>query len=89
MKVLLAYTKYTIDADSLVFAIRGLLLQMNVNIANCCGQCYDGASIMSGACKDVAKLINQEESCVIYMHCYGHALNLAVGDCMKSSKICR
>ena len=83
------YKVDTIDADSLVFAIRDVLLQMNVNIANCHGQCYDGASNMSGACKGVAKLINQEESRAIYMHCYGHALNLAVGDCMKSSKICK
>jgi len=69
-----------------------MLVQMNVNITNCCGQCYDGASNMSGACKGVAKLINQEESHAIYMHCYGHALNLADGDCiicMKSSKVCK
>ena len=44
---------------------------------------------MNGARKGVAKLIDQEESCVIYMHCYGHALNLAVCNCMKSSKICK
>ena len=62
---------------------------MNVNIANCRGQCYDGASNMSGARKGVAKLINQEESCAIYMHCYGHALNLAVGNCIKYSNICK
>ena len=30
-----------------------------------------------------------EESLAIYMHCYGHALNLAVSGCMKSSKICK
>jgi len=51
--------------------------------------CYDGASNMSGARKGVAKIINQEESRAIYMHCYGHVLNLAVGDCMKSSKVCK
>ena len=83
------YKVDTIDADSLVFAIRDVLLRMNVNITNCHGQCYDGASNMSGSRKGVAKLINQEESRAIYMHCYGHALNLAVGDCMKSSKICK
>jgi len=43
----------------------------------------------SGARKGVAKIINQEESRAIYMHYYGHALNLAVGDCMKSSKVCK
>ena len=54
---------------------------------NCCCQCYDGASNMSGAHNRVTKLINQEESRAIYMHCYGLALNLAVGDCLKSSNI--
>jgi len=44
---------------------------------------------MSDARKDVAKLINLEESRAISMHYCGHALNLAVGDCMKSSKICK
>ena len=62
---------------------------MNVNVANCRGQCYDGASNMSDARKGVAKLINQDESQPTYIHCYGHALNLAVGDCLKSSKICK
>ena len=45
-----------LDADSLVFAIRDVLLQMNINIANYRGQCYDGTSNMSGAHKGVAKL---------------------------------
>jgi len=44
---------------------------------------------MSGACKDVVKLINQEESHAIYMHCYGYVSTLAVGDCMKSPSICK
>ena len=70
------YKVDTIDADSLVFNIKDVLLQMNVNIANCCGQCYDGASNMSGACKGVAMLINQEESCHL------HAL---LWPCAKSS----
>ena len=25
----------------------------------------------------------------LYTHCYGHALNLAVGDTVKQSKICK
>ena len=83
------YKVDTNDADTLVSAITDVLLRMNVNIANCRGQCYDGASNMSGIHKGVAKLINLEESRAIYMHCYGHTLNLAVGDCMKSSKICK
>ena len=54
--------------------------------ANCRGQCYNGASNMSGARKGVAA---QEESCALYTHCYGHTINLAVFDTMKQSKVCR
>ena len=52
----------TIDAESLVSAIRDVLMRMNVRVADCRGQCYDGASNMSGAKKGVAAIIMQEES---------------------------
>ena len=77
------------DAENLVSAIRDVLLCMNAKVANCCGQCYDGALNMSGARKGVAAMIKQEESRALYMHCYGHALNLAVADTVKQSKVCR
>ena len=83
------YQVSTIDAESLVSAIRDVLLRMNVKVADCRGQCYDGASNMSGARKGVAAIITQEESRALYTHCYGHALNLAVADTVKQSKICR
>ena len=83
------YQVSTIAASSLVSAIRDVLLRMNVNIADCRGQCYDGASNMSGARKGVATIITQEESRALYTHCYGHALNLAVADTVKQSKVCR
>ena len=44
---------------------------------------------MSGARKGVASLITKEESRALCTHCYGHALNLAVADTVKQSKICK
>jgi len=44
------------------------------------GQCYDGASTMSGTKNGVAKLITDIQPNAIYAHCYGHALNLAASD---------
>ena len=61
---------------------------MNLSVNNCRGQCYDGASNMSGCKNGVAKKISDENKAV-YTHCYGHALNLAVGDTVKQSKIMR
>ena len=43
------YQSNPIDAKSLVAIVRDSLLRMNLKIENCCGQCYDGASSMSGA----------------------------------------
>ena len=55
----------------------------------CRGQCYDGASTMRGSKSGVATQLLREESRAIYMHCYGHALNLAVGDTVKQCKLLR
>ena len=78
-----------IDSQTLVSAIRDVLLRMNVNVSDCRGQCYDVASNMSGARKGLATMITREESRALYTHCYGHALNLAVADTVKKSKVCR
>ncbi len=56
---------------------------MNLRIDNCRGQCYDGASSMSGVKSGVATRIMQMEKWALYTHCYGHALNLAAQDSVK------
>ena len=43
-----------IDAKSLVTSIKDVLLWMGLPLSNCRGQCYDGASYMSGAKGQVA-----------------------------------
>ena len=83
------YKVASIDSDSLTKTIEDCLLRMNLSLNNCRGQCYDGASNMSGCKNGVSKQISDKEPKAIYTHCYGHALNLAVGDTMKQSKIMR
>jgi len=48
----------------------------------CRGQCYDGASNM----KKVASDIKPTEPKALYLHCYGHSLNLAAADTLKEVK---
>ena len=50
---------------------------MKLKLKYCRGQCYDGASNMTGVRNGVAKLLTDEEPRAIFTHCYGHALNLA------------
>lgn len=77
-----------INVDSLVGAIKDSLIRMNMQISNCRGQCYNGASNMSGSKRGVAAQIASEESRALFIHCFAHSLNLAVADTIKQSKVC-
>ena len=60
---------------------------MNLRLEDARGQCYDGASAMSGCKKGVATVIKSINEKCLFTHCYGHALNLAVGDCIRNEKL--
>ena len=65
--------------------LKDVLLRMNFDLHSCRGQCYDGAANMSGTKNGVSSQIKLEESRVIFVHCYGHALNLVAGDCKNNA----
>ena len=75
------------EAQTLVNIILDALTGLNLSIKKLRGQCYDGASSMSGPRSGVGKKISDLESRAVYTHCYGHSLNLACMDTIKSSKI--
>ena len=77
------YLTDNITSAALVTIIEDTILRMNIKLEHCRGQCYDGASTMCGARKGVATVIANKESRAIFTHCYGHALNLGVGDTIK------
>lgn len=81
------YLTASIKSEALVAVIKDTLLRMNLKIGHCRGQCYDGTSSMSGAKKGVAKVLLDEEPHAVFTHCYGHALNLAVSDCVKQCNV--
>ena len=78
------YKVSTIEATSLVAAVKVCLLRLNISLT-VRGQCYDGASNMSGLRRGVATVIPAEQPNAYYTHCYGHSLNLAVADTVKRS----
>ena len=81
------YKTESIESSSLVSIIKDVLLRMNLKLNYCRGQCYDGGSNMTGVMNGVAKQLSDEEPRAIFTHCYGHALNLAVGDTIKKCKL--
>ena len=74
------------NADTLTAVIKDDVLRMNLDLHNCRGQCYDGAASMAGSRTGTAIQLRHVE---VFTHCYGHALNLAVADVVKQSKVIR
>ena len=78
-----------ITADTIVAALHDCVLRLNLNWSRYCGQCFDGASNMTGHRKGMATQIAQEEPSALFTHCYGHSLNLAMCDTIKGTKLLR
>ena len=78
-----------IKADTIVFVLKDVILRLNLSINQSRGQCYDVAANMAGSRCGAAVQILQEESKAIFLHWYGHALNLAASDVVKQNKILR
>ena len=83
------YHVESIEAEKLYGAISDVLLRLNLAVSKVHGQCYDGASAMSGAKLGVAARMQAVESKAVFTHCYGHALNLACADTIRQSKLLR
>lgn len=71
------------DANTITIVLKDVVLALNLDIHRLRVQCYDGASTMSGAKSGVARQILEVEPRAYDTHCYGHALNLAVGDTIR------
>ena len=81
------YEVESITSDSIVSVVKNTLIRLNLSLSKARGQCYDGASNMSGIRNGVATQLCKEEPRAVYTPCYGHALNLAVSDAIKGSKV--
>ncbi|CAF3062789.1 unnamed protein product [Rotaria socialis] len=56
------------------------LKQLDLDINNIVGQCFDGASAMRGTYKGVSTRLLQIVPTALYVHCNGHILNLCLVD---------
>ena len=56
---------------------------------NSIAECFDGTANMSGICKGLATRMKECSPLGIYVHCYGHLLNLALQDTMTEIETLR
>ncbi|XP_065650715.1 zinc finger MYM-type protein 1-like [Hydra vulgaris] len=78
------YETATTKSKDLFLIIKDVLLRSNLRLENCRGQCYDGAAAMSSEIAGLQKLVLQQESRALYVHCRAHKLNLVIQDEIKN-----
>ncbi|KYN27630.1 Zinc finger MYM-type protein 1 [Trachymyrmex cornetzi] len=67
-----------------LFQIQDFLLRFNLNMFDMRGQCYDGASNVSGRLTGLQARIRDIEPRALYVHCVAHKLNLVVQDGLEN-----
>jgi hypothetical protein len=67
-----------ITGNHIASTIKDVLSRLGINISDCRGQGYDGASNMSSENVGVQALIRRDAPKAVYTHCSGHCLNLVI-----------
>ena len=67
-----------ITGEAIASSILDTLPQWNLDIKNCRGQGYDGASNMSSSRRGTQALIREKSPKAVYTHCRAHCLNLTI-----------
>lgn len=70
------------DADTLFTVIKDVLLRFELPINKCRGQCYDGASSVSGSITGLQTRLREIEPRAWFTHCAGHNFSLVSQDAM-------
>lgn len=77
-----------LNADSMFNYIKERLSICGIDINNCVGQTYDGASVMRGKNRGVQALFREQVPQAIYVHCFNHRLNLVIVKVCKNIPEC-
>ena len=77
------------DAETLFKLVMDTLHSKGLEVSQIRGQCYDGASNMSGKYNGVQARVKAVENRAVYIHCYAHCLNLVLVDTVKRNKNAR
>ena len=69
--------------DALCALVLKILSNASLSPKNIVGMCFDGASNMKGINKGLATRMIEHSPQALYVHCYGHLLNLAIQDALS------
>ena len=74
----------TTDGEALYKLVKEVMNDLQLELQNIVGECFDGASNMSGVNKGLSAQMKECSPLAIYVHCYGHLLNLALQDTLTT-----
>ena len=83
------YDTASTDGESLFKLVKHVFQTLDLNLEELVGECFDGASNMSGAFRGLAARMKETSPQAIYIHCYAHLLNLALQDTMTHVEVLR
>ena len=72
------------QADTLFNIAKDVVLRFGLDMENIRGQCYDGASNVSGHISGLQTRILEVSPTALFVHCVAHRLNLVVQDALTS-----
>ena len=83
------YSTNSTDGESLYTLVKTVFQETDLILKEIVGQCFDGAANMSGVHRGLATRMKETSPLAIYVHCYGHLLNLALQDTMTHVEVLR
>jgi len=78
-----------VSAESVATEILARISELELDITNCVGQGYEGASTMSGHVSGVHVRIREQAPFAVYVHCASHCLNLVLNHSSQTPLIRR
>ena len=73
-------------AEVLFHTVCSKVEEYGIEISNLRGQCYDGASNVSGVHSGLQARIKELSPSALFTHCYAHVLNLVIVDTMNNNR---
>ena len=80
------YSTKSTEGEVLYELVKSSITELNLDLKNIVGKAFDGAANMNGVHKGLSTRMKERSPFGIYVHCYGHVLNLALQDTMTQTE---
>ena len=80
------YSTKSTEGEVLYELVKSSITELNLDLKNIVGKALDGAANMNGVHKGLSTRMKECSPFAIYVHCYGHVLNLAQQDTMTQTE---